>query len=93
MTPDYEIFELGDVGLQSGAVLPDARLAYKTYGAPDDTGSNTVLLPTFYTGTHERNEGFFGTGRAIDPGRHFVVSVNMFGNGVSSSPCCASSGC
>lgn len=86
MTPDYEIFELGDVALQSGAVLPDARLAYKTYGELDDAGSNIVLLPTFYTGTHQRNEGFFGVGRAIDPGRHFVVSVNMFGNGVSSSP-------
>ena len=44
------------------------------------------MLPTFYTGSHMRNEGYFGSGRAIDPARHFVVSVNMFGNGISSSP-------
>ena len=43
-------------------------------------------MPTFYTGTHERNAGFFGRGRAIDPATHFIVSVNMFGNGLSSSP-------
>ena len=43
-------------------------------------------LPTFYTGTHLRNEALFGPGRAIDPARHFVVSVNLFGNGYSSSP-------
>ena len=33
-----------------------------------------------------RNEGFFGPERAINPTRHFVVSVNLFGNGISSSP-------
>ncbi len=42
--------------------------------------------PTFYTGTHIRNEPLFGAGRAIDPARHFVVSINLFGNGYSSSP-------
>ena len=83
---DYEIFALKDFELQSGAVLPDARLAYRSYGELNAAGDNVVLLPTFYTGTHLRNEGFFGPGRAIDPARHFVVSVNLFGNGISSSP-------
>ena len=86
MSVDYEIFELGDIELQSGQMLPSARLAYKTYGSLNAAGDNVVLLPTFYTGTHIRNEGFFGKGRAIDPGRHFVVSVNLMGNGYSSSP-------
>jgi len=67
-------------------MLPDVKLAYKTYGTINATRDNVVLLPTFYTGTHQRNEGFFGSGRAIDPARHFIVSINMFGNGVSSSP-------
>ncbi len=83
---DYDIFEFGDLPLLSGEVLRDARLAYKTYGDLDADGGNVVLLPTFFTGTHTRNEGFFGPGRAIDPARHFVVSVNQFGNGLSSSP-------
>ncbi len=83
---DHETFELGDVTLLSGAMLTAARLAYKTYGRLNRAGDNAVILPTFYTGTHVRNEGFFGPGRAIDPNRHFVVSINMFGNGLSSSP-------
>ena len=29
---DYEIFELGQVALQCGLTLPQAKLAYKTYG-------------------------------------------------------------
>lgn len=86
MAADYEIFNLGDFELQSGTNLIDGNLAYKTYGELNQDGSNVVVLPTFYTGSHMRNEGFFGPGRAIDPARHFVVSVNMFGNGISSSP-------
>ena len=82
----HDIFLLGDIPLQCGRTLPDAKLAYKTYGTLNAKRDNVVLLPTFYTGTHERNEGFFGPGRAIDPSRHFVVSINMFGNGLSSSP-------
>ena len=87
---DYNIFQLGDVTLLSGEILLNAKLAYKTYGSFNHDKSNVVLLPTFYTGTHERNEGFFGTNRAINPEKHFIISINMFGNGLSSSPSNAS---
>ena len=30
---DFEVFDLGDVTLQHGATLRDAKLAYKTYDA------------------------------------------------------------
>ena len=81
---DYQRYALGDIVLQSGETLYDAQLAYKTYGTLK--GNNVILMPTFYTGTHQRNEPFFGPGRAIDPDQHFIVSVNLFGNGLSSSP-------
>ena len=86
MPGDHSTFDLGDFELQSGAVLPGAQLAYKTYGELNASRDNVVVLPTFYTGNHMRNEGFFGAGRTIDPARHFIVSVNLFGNGISSSP-------
>ncbi len=86
MAPDYEIFELGDVALQSGATLPAARLAYRTWGALNAGGDNAIVMPTFYTGTHERNEGYVTQVPALDPERWFIVSINMFGNGLSSSP-------
>ena len=86
MNIDYDIYELGDVKLLSGETLLSAKIAYKTYGSLNADKSNVILLPTFYTGTHIRNEGFFGTDRAINPNKHFIVSVNLFGNGLSSSP-------
>ena len=86
MMDECDFFDLGDVPLIGGGVLRNARLGYKTYGTLNGAGDNVIVMPTFYTGTHDRNEGFFGAGRAIDPARHFIVSVNMFGNGISSSP-------
>ena len=86
MAQDHEIFELGDVTLQSGVTLPAARLAYKTWGTLDARGDNVIVMPTFYTGTHLRNEDYLKAVPALDPSRWFIVSVNMFGNGLSSSP-------
>ena len=79
-------YELGDIELLSGETLLSAKLAYKTYGALNSDKNNVILLPTFYTGTHKRNEGFFGANRAISPEKHFIISINLFGNGLSTSP-------
>ena len=83
---DTEIFELGDIALQSGLVLPAAKLAYKTIGRLNAAGDNAVLIPSYYTGTHEGNEGYVAASRVLDPDRHFIVLTNLFGNGLSSSP-------
>ncbi len=83
---DCDIFELGDIALQSGVVLPAAKLAYKTIGRLNAAGDNAVLIPSYYTGTHEGNEGYVAASRVLDPGRHFIVLTNLFGNGLSSSP-------
>ncbi len=84
--PSYDVFRLGDVVLRSGGVLPDARLAYKTYGRLNTAKDNVVVVPTHYTGKHSNNEPYFGAGTALDPETFFVVVPNLFGNGLSSSP-------
>ena len=82
----YQEFRLGNVKLLSGKILNSAKLIYKTYGKLNKDRSNVIVLPTFYTGTHIRNEGFVGRNRALNPNKYFIVSINMFGNGLSSSP-------
>jgi homoserine O-acetyltransferase len=84
--PDYEIFRPGNVVLQSGLTLPNAQLAYKTYGKLNAARDNAVVMPTFYRGQHTDTEGMMGRGRALDPEKYFVIVPNMFGNGLSSSP-------
>jgi homoserine O-acetyltransferase/O-succinyltransferase len=83
---DYEIFELGNLALQSGLTLIGAKLAYKTYGTLSHARDNVIVMPTYYGGQHTDNELMIGAGRALDPARYFIVMPNMFGNGLSSSP-------
>jgi homoserine O-acetyltransferase len=40
---DYEIFELGEVRLQMGETLRDAKLAYRTYGSLNRAKSNAIV--------------------------------------------------
>ena len=83
---DYQTFELGDFALQCARVLPEAQIAYKTYGALNGDKTNLVLYPTSYGAQHYDIEWLIGPGRILDPERFFVVIANMFTNGLSSSP-------
>jgi homoserine O-acetyltransferase/O-succinyltransferase len=83
---DYEIFELGDVVLQSGLTLRNAQLAYETYGRLDASRANVIVCPTSYGAQHTDTEWLIRPGRALDPERYFIIIPNMFGNGLSSSP-------
>src|SRR5699024_75781 len=82
----YEVFEFGNVTLQSGTTLPDTRLAFRTYGTLNENKSNVIVYPTAFGDTHENNEWLIGRGNALDPRKYFIVVSNMLGNGLSSSP-------
>lgn len=79
-------FDLGDFSLQSGKVLRNARLAYKTHGQLDSTKGNAILYPTQYAAQHGDVEWLIGPGKALDPDRYFIVVLDQLGNGLSSSP-------
>jgi homoserine O-acetyltransferase len=83
--PSLHFAELGDFALASGEVLFDGRLGYRTAGTLDSSKSNAVLFPTWFTGTTEQ---LFLSGRtgAVDTSKFFLIAVDAFGNGVSSSP-------
>jgi homoserine O-acetyltransferase len=77
---------LGDFTLQSGDVLPGAMLTWKTYGALSPAKDNVVVYPTSYTAQHMDQEWLIGPDKVLDPTRWFIVTPDMFGNGLSSSP-------
>ena len=53
-------FGLGDLALQSGAVLPDAFLSWKSYGTLSPARDNVVLYPTSYSAQHTDQEWLIG---------------------------------
>ena len=83
---NHRIFDLGDFLLDSGVVLPSAKLSYVTHGQLNADKSNLILLPSAYLGDHHGFDFLIGEDRALDPDDYFIVATDMFQNGLSSSP-------
>ncbi|MFO7855264.1 MAG: alpha/beta fold hydrolase [Paracoccaceae bacterium] len=83
---DTRRLDLGPFALQGGLVLPEADLAYATYGALSPARDNAILVPTPYGAHHTDIDWMIGEGRVLDPSTHFVVVPNQLGNGLSTSP-------
>lgn len=83
---DYEIDDIGDFVLQSGATIRGCKIAYKSFGTLNPAKDNAIVYPTWYSGQHDGNEWLVGAGMALDPAKYFIIIPNMIGNGLSSSP-------
>ncbi len=81
-----QVAALGECPLESGEAILDCRIAYRTFGQLNAERSNAVLFTTQLTGTSTQIAGYIGPGGLVDTTTHFVVAVDAFGNGVSSSP-------
>ncbi len=78
--------ELGDIRLQSGEVLRNCRIGYRTYGQINADKSNVVVYPTWAGGKTEQMADGIGPGKLIDSSKYYVITVDALSNGVSSSP-------
>src|SRR3954452_956712 len=91
-------FTIRDFPLSNGAVLPEATIAYETYGRLAPHGRNAVLVTHGFTGSHHaagRNpanggqrgswDGLIGPGKPIDTDRLFIVASNMLGSSYGST--------
>jgi homoserine O-acetyltransferase len=78
--------ELGQCSLESGEVLEDCRVAYRTFGELNADKSNAVLFPTQFMGVSATIAEYIGPDGLVDDAEYFVIAVDAFGNGVSTSP-------
>lgn len=83
---DTTYLELGDFSLQRGGTLEAARLGYVQRGELNSSGTNLIIIPTYYGGTHRGILPFIGANSPLDPDRYCIVIPNLLGNGVSTSP-------
>src|SRR5947209_3072421 len=83
---EQQFARLSDFRLESGAVIRDCRIDYRTFGALNQDRSNAILVPTWASGTTEQLMSNFGQGRLVDTTKYYVIAVDALGNGVSSSP-------
>ena len=91
-------FTLRKFALADGTDMPEARIAYETYGRLASDGRNAILCTHGYTGSQHfagRNpangnqpgswDGLIGSGRAMDTDKLFVVASNMLGSSFGST--------
>src|SRR5262245_12313351 len=83
---EQQFARLGDFKLESGEVIRDCRVGYRTFGHLSADKSNVIVFPTWASGTTEQLKSNIGAGKLIDSEKYFVVAVDALGNGVSSSP-------
>ena len=88
LAQDFEqkFANLGDFQLESGAVIRNCRVGYRTAGTLNAEKSNVILVPTWFSGKSEQMRSTVGEGRLYDTAKYFVVVVDALGNAVSSSP-------
>jgi homoserine O-acetyltransferase len=69
--------------LESGAVLPEAQIAYRTWGTLNQAGDNGVLVCHAFTGWADLEDWWsplLGAGRTFDPAEDFIVCSNILGS-------------
>jgi homoserine O-acetyltransferase len=90
---ELKFAELGQCRLESGQVIEECRVGYRTFGTLNAAADNAVLMPTWLYGTSADLVGLFGDPAAkpganvlVDTTRFYGIAVDTLGDGVSSSP-------
>jgi homoserine O-acetyltransferase/O-succinyltransferase len=81
-----QIAEMGACSLENGQTIENCRIGYLTVGTLNADRSNAILFPTWYRGRAPELLKHLGADSLIDTSKYFVIVVDSFGNGVSSSP-------
>jgi homoserine O-acetyltransferase len=83
---NLQFAQLGDFKVESGEVVRDCRVGYRTFGKLNDDKSNAILFTTWASGTTEQLQSNIGSGKLVDDSKYFVIAIDALSNGVSSSP-------
>ena len=83
---ELKIAHLGDCPTEHHEVIKDCQLGYRTFGRLDATKSNVIVFPTWASGKTAQIIPLIAPGGLLDSSKYFVVAIDSFANGISSSP-------
>jgi homoserine O-acetyltransferase len=84
--PPHQLFNEGDLKLESGEVIKDFSISYVTHGTLNANKSNAILMVTAISGNHHRIDFMIGPGKALDPSKYFIIATDAISNGLTTSP-------
>jgi len=73
----------GDFPLESGEILQDVEIAYRTWGDRRNAEDHTILICHALTGSADVDAwgpGIIGKGKPFDPAHDFIVCANILGS-------------
>lgn len=86
LSAPQQFYNLGDLKLESGKVIRDCNLGYRTLGTLNADRSNAVLFPTWFSGSSDDLLRVIGPTQFFDTTPYFVILLDAIGNGISCSP-------
>src|ERR1700736_503309 len=84
--PPHQLYQMGDLTLESGQIIRDFAISYVTHGTLNAKKSNAILMVTALSGNHHRLDFMIGPGKALDPGKYFIICTDAIANGLTTSP-------
>lgn len=78
-TSPVQTCQLGDLRLESGAVIPNFRMTYITHGTLNAERSNAILSLHGLRGDRTTQTPLAGPGLALDTRRYFVIQPDTLG--------------
>jgi homoserine O-acetyltransferase/O-succinyltransferase len=87
---DQQFADLGRCVLESGQIIENCHIGYRTFGKLNPARDNAVLMPTWLYGRSADLVPLFGDGSLpqplVDTRRFFGIAIDALGDGISSSP-------
>jgi homoserine O-acetyltransferase len=84
--PPHQLYNEGDLKLESGEAIRDFSISYVTHGTLNAQKSNAILMVTAISGNHHRLDFMIGPGKALDTDKYFIICTDAISNGLTTSP-------
>lgn len=84
--PVQKYVNLGNFKLENGQTIKNCVIGYRTSGKLNSSRSNAVLFLTYFSGKSGDLLSMTGPNMMADSTKYFVISIDAFGDGVTSSP-------
>ncbi len=76
----HEMAQLGDMTLESGAVVKNLKMSYNAHGKLSAAKDNAILVLHGFGAGHHDFDALIGPGKPLDTEKYFVIAPDQFGS-------------
>src|SRR5258707_14297613 len=84
--PPHQLYQMGDLTLESGQVIRDFAISYVTHGTLNAKKSNAILKVTALSGNHHRLDLLIGPGKEPNAPKTFIIDTDAITTELTTPP-------